>query len=376
MWKYTSETYASQEPDPSHAPALAVSPAHIANIHTVQNLKPFRWSSPDYVRSSCQNLLAKGFRGVHVYTQWYDWPYSGDRVTPKLLQIDRDWMWFGIWGRYAWNPKRAKADEDRYWSARLGERFGMPAAAARKMLEAYVAAGWVAPNLTREFWLGGETGDDIWHYDGAGTLIKGNAGGDYHIWAAGARLDQMVYEPGIHSCGTNGVWRPMPHPLLTIRQQAERIARGETVTGPTPVDAAIAEQQHARAALAAARAAVPLATRGRAEAGRFLRDVEMIGMMADFYAAKSEAALWQRVWVAKKSLSGAEDDAARDRSLAALRRSVDTFRRLAPAGDQAYFTFTDFPRPYPYRDLSTWADVLPKFEDELRSVESRFANNR
>jgi hypothetical protein len=372
MWKYTSETYASLAPYPSHAPALAVSPAHIANIHTVQNLKPFRWASPEFVRASCRHMLKQGFRGVHFYSQWYDWPYSGDRVAPKLLQIDRDWMWFAMWGRYTWNPDRPKDDEELYWSNRIAERFGMPAASARRMLQAYESAGWIAPNLTREFWLGGEVGEDIWKYDGPGTLIKGNAGGDYHIWAAGARLDQMVYAPGIHSCGTDGVWRPMPEPLLTIRRMADQMAHGETISGRTPLMVADEEREHARVALGAARAAAPSATSGRAELERILADMQMIAWMADFYAAKAEAALWQRVWVAKRS-SGKNDPAAGGRCLEALRRSLNTYRQLAEAGDRAYFAFTDFPRPYPYRVLSAWADVLPKFEAELESVEAGLA---
>jgi len=385
MFKYNNESLASLEADPSHDALIAVSQGHLANVMCLQNLKPFRWGSPDYIRIVCQNFLKRRFYGVHFHTMWADWPYSGDRVTPKLLQVDRDWLWFAIWGRYTWNPERAKDQEDAYWTERIQRRFGMPSRAARQMLKAYVNAGWVAPNLTKQFWLGSwwepevlaskGLNLDIWKYDGERIVIDAGAGTDADCLAEGARLDQMVHAPGMHGFSPDFSTPPLPQPLLTIKQYADRLARGEQTLGPTPVDAAIAEQEHAQTALQAARTALPLVRREREEADRFVHDLEMIKWMADFYAAKAEAAVWLRVWVAKKALFQVQDSQARERCLNALRRSLQSYRQLAKAGDRAYFSATDILGDTPYGGpIARWSDVLPKFEDEARTVEARFSS--
>ena len=65
---------------------------------------------------------------------------------PRLLQTDRDWIWFEAWGRYAWNPNRDAEKEHAWWTARFAEKFGT-AEAGEKILEAYTLAGPCQPSL-------------------------------------------------------------------------------------------------------------------------------------------------------------------------------------------------------------------------------------
>jgi hypothetical protein len=59
-----------------------------------------------------------GGNGLHLYPQasYWDWPYSADSVKGKrLLQIERDWIWYKAWARYAWKAKCDREEEMNYW---------------------------------------------------------------------------------------------------------------------------------------------------------------------------------------------------------------------------------------------------------------------
>ncbi|MBQ9648019.1 MAG: hypothetical protein IJV43_06635, partial [Oscillospiraceae bacterium] len=62
-------------------------------------------------------------KGLHLYPQasYWDWPYTADKLPngERLKQLDRDWMWYRAWGRYAWNDERG--DDRSYWVRELAD---------------------------------------------------------------------------------------------------------------------------------------------------------------------------------------------------------------------------------------------------------------
>src|SRR4029078_4274223 len=91
--------------------------------------------------------------GLHLYPQasYWDWPYTADKTNPRLLQIDRDWMWYKAWSRYAWNSDRDRNEEIDYWSKMLASKFGTDKKNGREILTAYEESGEIAPKLLRRF---------------------------------------------------------------------------------------------------------------------------------------------------------------------------------------------------------------------------------
>jgi hypothetical protein len=69
----------------------------------------------------------------------------------RLLQTERDWIWYAAWSRYAWRSKREVHDEDAYWAARLADRFGCNLSDGYRLLAAYEHSGRIAPMLLRRF---------------------------------------------------------------------------------------------------------------------------------------------------------------------------------------------------------------------------------
>ncbi len=127
----------------------------IENIHILANLEPFRYGSPDFIQQSVIGMHeVMGGNGLHLYPQasYWDWPYSADSVKGKrLLQIERDWIWYSAWSRYAWKAKRNREEEVVYWSRLLADKFGCSEADGRKILTAYEESGEIAPKLLRRF---------------------------------------------------------------------------------------------------------------------------------------------------------------------------------------------------------------------------------
>ena len=94
-----------------------------------------------------------GANGLHLYPQanYWDWPYTADKLPngERQLQIDRDWMWYSAWGRYAWKSQR---DNDNvYWQKVLADYYGTDTLTARHILKAYDESGEIAPKLIRRF---------------------------------------------------------------------------------------------------------------------------------------------------------------------------------------------------------------------------------
>jgi hypothetical protein len=128
----------------------------IENVHILANLEPFRYGSPDFIQQSVIGMHeVMGGNGLHLYPQasYWDWPYSADSVAggKRLLQIERDWIWYKAWSRYAWKAKRDRNEEIKYWSKLLADKFGVRETDGRKILTAYEETGEIAPKLLRRF---------------------------------------------------------------------------------------------------------------------------------------------------------------------------------------------------------------------------------
>ncbi len=151
MNKYTGESLTTYEPGgpwgETHRMLAAAAPIHIDNVHILANLEPWRWSSPAFTQKTVQAMhQIHHSKGLHLYPQasYWDWPYTADKLPngERLLQIDRDWMWYKVWGRYAWNCDRGQ--DQAYWKQQLANYYGIDTISAGQLLKAYDEAGEIA----------------------------------------------------------------------------------------------------------------------------------------------------------------------------------------------------------------------------------------
>jgi hypothetical protein len=160
MNKYTGESLTTYEPRgpwaKTHQELSKLVDVHISNVHILANLEPWRWSSPDFVQKTVNAMHnIHGANGLHLYPQasFWDYPYTADKLPDgsRLKQIDRDWMWYKTWSRYAWNCHRDRVEEISYWNQQLGDFYGINDSDARKIQMAYDETGEIAPKLLRRF---------------------------------------------------------------------------------------------------------------------------------------------------------------------------------------------------------------------------------
>ena len=323
--KHNDEMYAVTTPDPDNAEWIRQSRKHIFNVHLVGNLKPFRWASPSFVQETAKAQQQMGAQGVEVYPLWvWDWPNSAD--TTPLLQIDRDWLWYAVWARYAWNADRPAEQEQKYWSERIGEKFGDHA--APDILAAYDAAGKVMPSVPRLFWFDG------WN----------------HWFAAdGLTLDQIL-------SGT-----PIPFTnvkkTLSVQHYAEALAQGRPIDPEVLTPIALTDDmvQQARSAVEACHKAGPLVEKNQEEFARLQTDIEATLSIAQFYQAKIDAAIH---FVRYQTSQKAED---RDMTLQLLGKSVQYYRDLVAKADAAYVTPNDIRNdiPFPFHPPNGMSPMQP-----------------
>src|SRR5690606_13019025 len=105
MAKYNGEALTTYTPRGKwaelHQRLGNIGTVHIQNVHILANLEPFRYAAPDFIQKCVVAMHDIHLsNGIHVYPQasYWDWPYTADKVDERLLQLDRDWVWYRAWG--------------------------------------------------------------------------------------------------------------------------------------------------------------------------------------------------------------------------------------------------------------------------------------
>ena len=120
QWKFNGESLTSYYPtgkwQQKHNEMTVHGQTHIMNVHVLANLEPFRFAAPGFIQKCMQAGMHRlGTSGLHLYPLFFwDWPYAADKTSPRLKQVERDWMWYRTWMRYAWNPDYDETTERAY----------------------------------------------------------------------------------------------------------------------------------------------------------------------------------------------------------------------------------------------------------------------
>lgn len=351
MEKYTGESLTTYQPGGSwaevHRELSGLAATHIENVHILSNLEPFRWASPDFIRK-CVVAMHEihHANGLHLYPQasYWDWPYTADKTTPRLLEMDRDWLWYKAWARYAWKAGRDSVSENRYWSAALAAHYGCPGH-GEDVLEALEKSGEISPMLIRRF-----------------GITEGNR----QTLSLGMFMSQLVSPErwGLLAM----LYESDGPPGEMISEYVEKQWKHEPHTGETPVYACQTVTTDGETAVRAIEKAAPYVTRDRAEFGRLQNDMHCYRALADFYAAKVQAAMQ----VLRYRYSG--DTANLARALPELAKSVEAYRMLTRLTDTSYLYANSMQtgqRRIPASGAGgknkTWAALLPQYEQELEN---------
>ena len=351
MSKYTGESLTTYEPGgpwgETHRQLAAAAPVHIDNVHILANLEPWRWSSPAFIQKTVQAMhRVHHSKGLHLYPQasYWDWPYTADKLPngERLKQLDRDWMWYQAWGRYAWNDQRG-ADKS-YWKKELADYYGIDTTAAGHLLNAYDEAGEIAPKLLRRF-----------------GITEGNR----QTLLLGMTMGQLVnpYKytiyPGFYeSCGPQGE---------KLIEYVEKEWKGEKHHGELPLDIVNQCVEHQHKAVEALNAIVDVKPLYHAdEFERFRNDIICYSLFALSFRDKVLAA--QQVLNYKWT----KDINYLDAAAPLLEKSVYTWNLLAQWTDSIYLyanSMQTAQRRIPVGGdngkMKTWSELAKVYQEEL-----------
>jgi hypothetical protein len=329
-----------------HRKLSGMNSVHIENVHILANLEPFRYGSADFIQKSVQSMHnIYGANGLHLYPEssYWDWPYSADNVAGRQLQVDRDWLWYAEWARYAWRANRPRPAEVSYWSRQLAAQFGCDEQAGQQILEAYEQAGEIEPKLLRRY---------------------GITDGNRQTLTLGMLMNQLI-DPKRYGLFTLLYESESPEGEMII-EYAEKEAKGTPHIGETPPQIANEVVVHGKKAVAAIEQAAPAIKQNQAEFARIKNDMYCQDELANFYAEKARAALQVLRY---KYSHNVQDLAA---AVPMLQSSVAHWQKLVDLTKGTYLyanSMQTAQRKIPMRGVDgtykTWAEMLPVYQKEL-----------
>lgn len=360
MHKYNGESLTTYQPRGPwakiHTDLAALGSTHISNVHILANLEPFRWSSPFFVQKAVTAMHdVHHANALHLYPQasYWDWPYTADKLPggQREKQLDRDWMWYKTWGRYAWNCRRDVAAEGNYWDKVLADYYASDAAVADSIRKAYDESGEIAPKLLRRF-----------------GITEGNR----QTLLLGMFMSQLVnpYKytiyPGFYeSCGPEGE---------KLIEYVEKEWKHQPHVGELPLDIVAQTEAHGDKAVAAIDAVADRITGNQDEFRRLQNDMHCYRAFAYAFGWKVKAA--QHVLNYKWGKDIKELDAA----VPLLEKSLDYYRQLVDLTKDTYLyanSMQTAQRRIPIGgdggNMKHWSELLPKYEQELANLKKNIA---
>ncbi len=328
---------------------VAGSNVQISNIHLLSNLEPFRWGDPDFIRQTILNFVRIGIGGAHVYPlRYWDWPYTADNTTPRLMQTDRDWIWYQAWARYAWNPERDPAKEHAYWVGQFADRFGT-AEAGEHLLAAYELSGICAPKLLPRV-----------------GITEGNR----EVLSLGMTMPQLIDAARFNPAQT--LWTGDAPDGERLDEYVANEINHKAHHGETPLGVAAEVAASSAKAVTEAEAAAPgIRASARPEYERIVNDMRAIAALMAYYNHKTQAA----ALVMRFGYDHDQADLAMAEPL--LAASVEDFARLTQLTEATYRNAAGMQtsqRQIPVRGGPTtnhWRDLLPVYRAELATFQRR-----
>jgi hypothetical protein len=350
MAKYNGEALTTYTPRGKwaelHRTLSRIGTVHIQNVHILANLEPFRYSSPDFIQKSVQAMHnVYESNGLHLYPQasYWDWPYTADKTKERLLQVDRDWMWYKTWARYAWKANRDRKDEQTYWSQALADTFGLSPDRAKYILDAQEEVGEISPKLLRRY---------------------GITDGNRQTLTLGMLMTQLI-NPFRYGLFAMLYESEAPEGEMII-EYAEKESKNQPHIGETPIIVANEVVEHGRKAVEAIEKAASGVSKNKAEFERLKNDMYCYNAMANFYSEKAKAA----VTVLRYKYS--ENVADLEKALPHLERSVKHYGDLVKFTKDHYLyanSMQTAQRKIPMRGVDAtfinWFEMMPVFEKEL-----------
>ena len=292
---------------------------------------------------------------MHLYPQasYWDWPYTADKLpnNEREFQLDRDWIWYQTWGRYAWNCHRDRTDEMGYWNHQLGKFYGTSDENASNIRVAYEESGEIAPKLLRRF-----------------GITEGNR----QTLLLGMFMSQLVnpYKytiyPGFYeSCGPEGE---------KLIEYVEKEWKKQPHVGEMPLDIVAQVIEHGDKAVAAIDKAAGSVSSNKDEFARLQNDMHCYREFAYAFNLKVKAAKLVLDYQWGKEIKNLEE------AIPLMEQSLEHYRKLVELTNEHYLyanSMQTAQRRIPIGGddgkNKTWKELLVHYEKELENFKANLA---
>src|SRR5690606_7091611 len=299
-------------------------------------------AAPAFIKKSVQSMHDIHFsNGLHLYPQasYWDWPYTADKADKRLLQVERDWMWYKAWARYAWKAARPEQEEQVYWAAQLSAYYGISETQSAALLQALDEIGEISPKILRRF---------------------GITDGNRQTSSLGMLMTQRInpYRYGLFTLLYDS---EAPEGEM-IMEYAEKEYKGEPHVGETPTQVAAEIVAHGRRAVDLVES-MGKATRNTDELRRVLNDVYIHSALAAHYSAKVKAAIQVLSYKYTRNVEALKS------AVPDLEESLEAYSTLVDLTKDSYLYANSMQtkqRKIPMRGVDAtykhWEEMLPVFE--------------
>ena len=218
----------------------------------------FRWGDAEYVRAFLSNLPRGQTAGYHMGSDGYVWGReftSLEPETPRVLEINKHWYNFMLWGRlgYDLGLKREFFEKVLLW--RFPETRGL------NLYDTWTTASKIIPLVNRFHWRD-------WDF----------------MWAVEGCFDQRK---GFHTVKDFITTEPMQESgLMSIREYVAKFLADEQMEEKTPLDVAEELQDYAGQSLKKIRFIRRQTRQMSKELRLTLSDIEAMSHLGDYYASK------------------------------------------------------------------------------------------
>lgn len=361
MWKYNGESLTTYYPKGDwqkiHQSLSSLGSTHIMNVHILADLEPFQFNAPLYIQKCVQAGQSRfGCNGLHLYPLFYwDWPYTPDKKSPRLLQSDRDYIWFDAWFRYAWNPDRDERTEKEHWTNVFAKRYDITQAEARKLLVAQENLGQCAPKIL------GRVG-----------ITEGNR----QTMSLGMTMSELTnvkrYRPNLQ------LWDSVARKGEQPDTYAMRAAAGEQHLGETPYDCVDEVMEHATRALSIMDEIMK--THSDEMLTMLYTDTKAIYLMCASYGKRIEAAMEILAYKYRMDEKCRGDLSYLEKAEGLIGESLVSYRELAKLTEQTYLFANSMQTrqrkiPFPDGDaFGHWKACLVRYEKEFVNYKKHLAD--
>jgi hypothetical protein len=247
--------------------------ASLGNLRTLWTIRNddalmFRWASPDFVREFVKNIPYEKSQGYYFGSDMWVWGREFlDRspATPRQLEIDKHWLHFLLWGRFAYDPSLGK----ERLAALVSQRF--PGVDGKKLLAAWQDASSIYPLVTGFHWA---LYDFQWYIEACRSRpAPAKTASGFHS------VETFISQP-VHP-GTDNI--PIPKYVAGVNAAAK-------LSGTTPPEVARRIDARSDAALSAIAEWEKAGARRQRELIGTVADIHAMALLGKYYAAKIRGA--------------------------------------------------------------------------------------